>query len=327
MNKYKLHLKVQKLLRDIEKNEKDENIIQSIKIVANEIKDPFSSPIDEFLMDRENKDHPQEDSIDELKDEAIDYAEPNIKDEHPQEDSIDELKDEAIDYESPKEQEHPQEEVMDKVVDEVVENKKDENGDDDENDEKNQQDIVDKKDENLEELRSKQDEIQREIEELKDRQVESSLKRLSQDIAKRGQPKLAAIYLKASILSIVEILNDLLMKEFLIRDILENYSYLFSSDTVKEAKQFKPKESILYLQKQIIALNGKPVTQRLVIPTITPLSVEGVLLSVKEHTDKLIEDYRKAIKHVENDEKYLTLKIMLEKIVQHKPMIAQIKGV
>ena len=304
MNKYKLHKLLSNMVDGMERDQLDVKVV--LKILAEEIKDPFASQIDEYLVEKSSKDHPQEDAIDELKDEALDYKDP-VEQDHPQEDAVDELKDEAIDYKDPVEQDSPQEDAVDKVVDEI----KDDEDEEEDEDEGNE----------LAKLREKQDQLERQMEDLRDKkdaQIESALKQISEDLVKRGYRKIANKFVMASSKGIVEVLNNLLMKEFLVRDILENYSYLFLPEEAKKAASLKPKESVMFLQKQILAFGGKPTTQRLVIPAINPASSEGVLALVKEHGNRLIADYMDAIKSIEGEDKYLTLKIMFERIIQSK---------
>jgi len=314
MNKYKIHKMLSNVLHDIERNENDSKIVNSIRIIAEELKDPFASSIDEFLIEKESKEHPQEASEETLKEEATDYQQPDVSDEHPQDQSKDELKEESIDYQEPTKQENPQDQAEDEMSDEVIESGEDSG--------ESEKDIEDKKDIELDESRSKQDELERKVEEetesVKDSKIESALKKLGSDIDKRGYPKIANIFIKASTTGIVETLNNLLMREFLIRDILENYAYLFTPETVRLAKQYKPKESILYLQRQIVSLNGKPTSQRLSIPAINPASADGVLELIKVHDRKIIAAYLAAIKDIEEEDRYLTLKIMFERIIQNR---------
>lgn len=329
MNKFKIHALINSAKSILEEDSpKTEDIKKIFQIIANELKDPFASSIDEFLEDKnkkENKEsddtekpvessdaaHPQDEAIETLKDEAVDYKEP-VEQDHPQDEAVETLKDEAIEYKEPVEQDHPQDEAKEKVVDEIK--------DDDDHDDETQ-DAVDEKDKELEEARQKQDALQRQIEDLKNKkesQVESSLKQLGYDIAKRGYATIANKFIMASSVGIVDVLNNILMKEFLIRDILENYNYLFDPTTASMAIKLKPKDSILFLQKQIISFGGKPTTQRYVIPAVNPGNSAGILALVREHLSKIKDDYISAVDSIENEEKYFTLKIMLQKIIQAK---------
>ena len=172
--------------------------------------------------------------------------------------------------------------------------------------------------------RQKQDELQRQIEDLKNKkesQVESALKKLGYDIAQRGYAAIANKFIMASSVGIIDILNNVLMKEFLIRDILENYCYLFDQSTAASAMKLKPKDSILFLQKQIIAFGGRPTTQRYAIPAVNPNNSNGILALAREHILKSKDDYVSIISSIESEEKYFTLKIMLQKIIQAKTNI------
>jgi len=337
MNRYLTHSIAKTIIRCIENNGTDAKLAKLMEVLAEELKDPFSSSIDEFLIDKQKKEsgedkkdseeeessepsqeqesndeHPQEQSIDELKDEAVEYKEPKEQ-EHPKDSAVDEMKKEAIDYEKPVEQNAPQEKASDKLVDEVKDANVD-NKEEIESDESNESAV-----ESVESDKEEEDE-DTETKDKNETQIESSLKRLGAEIFKRGYSHLANRFIMASSEGILTVLNNLLMKEFLIRDILENYSYLFISLGIC-AERHKPKESILYLQKQIIALGGKPTPQRLAIPAINPASEEGILALVKEHEANLISDYLAAIKTIEAEDKYLTLKIMFTKIVRNKSQL------
>ena len=329
MNKYKLHTLINSAKSILEDdNVRPNDLKKIIQIIANEIQDPFASSIDEYLVEKQSKEskegtedqtseqndseHPQENAVDELKDEVLDYKEPektknpqdvaddSLEDEskgyelsedvatdNPQDNAVDELKDEALDYVSPKESEHPQDELEDKVIDELTEEKETE-------------------DENESEENSK------------DKVIEAKLKILAKQIKEKGLLDVAKKFTNASSTNAIEILNSLLMQEFQIRDILENYAYVCDPETSKVFLSWKPKESILFLQKQISFFGGKPTTQRFVIPTINQNDCETILDLVKEATKKLIKNYNKALTLFGKDEKYFTLKVMLQKIAKSK---------
>jgi len=342
MNRYTIHSIAKNIIRSIENNDKDEKIFKGIRVLAGEIQDPFVSSIDDFLIEKQKKDagektsddsttdqdtqdneeenkpteegNPQEDAKDELKEEAIDYKEP-VEQDHPQEDAKDELKEEAIDYKEPVEQDHPQEDAKDELKEEAIDYKEPVEQD------HPQEDAQDELKDELKDETSEDEEDKDAVEHKKDEYIESALRKLGNEIEKRGHSKLAARFIMASSAGILEIMNNLLRKEFLIRDILENYCYLFSPEAAVIAKNHKPKDSILYLQKQLLSLGGVPTTQRLVIPAINPASSEGVLALVKEHESNIIADYLAAIKSIEKEDKYLTLKIMFMKIVNAKSQL------
>jgi len=324
MNKFKIHTLISSAKSILEEdNPKTEDIRKIFQIIANELKDPFASSIDEFLEEKskkenkenkenkEDKENKESDGFEKNQD-TSEKSEDSSDGGHPQDEAIETLKDESLDYKEPVDQKHPhQDETNEKIVDIT-----DDDAADDET-----QDAVDKKDKELEESRQKQDELQRQIEELKNKkelQVDSSLKQLGYDIAQHGYVEIANKFIMASSIGIVDILNSILMKEFLIRDILENYSYLFDPTTAPMAIKLKPKDSILFLQKQIISFGGKPTTQRYVIPAVNPGNNAGILALAKEHISKIKDDYISAISSIENEEKYFTLKIMLQKITQAK---------
>jgi len=322
MNKFKLHKLLSNMVDGIERDKLDAK--SALQILAQELKDPFVNEIDEFLIEKSSKQHPQDDAEDELKEESLDYKEPTEQ-EHPQDMAIDELKDETVEYEAPVEADNPQEESTEKVIDEIKDEPKNKVEPKDKVESKDE--TEDDADTDEEKLRAKKDEVERQLEELRDKkdkkdvEVESMLMKISNEVSQRGYKNIANKFIMASSKGIVEILNNLLMKEFQIRDILENYSYLFLPEEAKKAAQHKPRESILYLQKHIIAFDDKPTTQRLTIPAINPAKSEGVLALVKEHENRIIADYFNAIKAIETEEKYLTLKIMFERIIQAKSQL------
>ena len=318
MNKYKLHKLLSNMVDGIERDKLGVKAV--MQILATELKDPFASEIDEFLIEKAEKQHPQEEAVEELEEESLDYKEPTEQ-EHPQEEAVDELKEEAVDYKEPTEQEHPQEETKEKVIDEIKDTKKEEKEEIEGTEESIEESI---EEDELEAIRAKQDALEKRMDELRDKkdaQIESALKKLSDEIAQRGYKKIANRFILAASNGVVDILNSLLMGEFQIRDILENYTYLFSPEDAKKAAQHKPKESVLYLQKQIISFGSNPTTQRLTIPAINPSKAEGVMALVKAHENKLLSDYMAAVKAIENEEKYFTLKVMFERIILIKSQI------
>jgi len=301
MNKYKLHTLINSAKSILEDdNAKSGDLRKIFQIIANEIQDPFASSIDEFLMEKESKkDTPTKEE--EVVDNNDTVEEEESVEEHPQDGAIDTLKEEAFDYKSPTEQEHPQDKLEDKVDVAISDEAEEETEETEETEE-------------AEEAEEEAEEAEETLE--KDKNVESALKKIADEIAFRGYSHIAKKFVKASSVSVIENLNDLLMQEFLIRDILENYVYLFEPSQALQLVQYKPKDSIIFLQKQIVFLGGRPTPQRFTIPPMNTCSYSSMLGLVKEANKKLIQKYSSVISSLGCEDKYLTLKVMLQKIME-----------
>lgn len=241
-------------------------------MVAEDIQDPFSGSIDEFLMEKQSK-SAQETAIDALEDETDKT------------------------YVEPEQQglgENPQE---------MLEEKSEETQDTSE-------------DAQLSSLEDQQKKLQEQIDKLKqdsmqENNIEARLKKIARDAAERGYPALSTLFLKAAG-GASELLNRLLLKAYLILDILNNYHYLFEDETLY-AKHI-PIEFIRLLQKAIVATKGIPTINRMTIPDLNPTDAQSVLLLIAEYEKLLVVEILDTLQKLE-DEQDLLVRAMLEKQV------------
>ena len=344
MNRFKLHTIANNILKEIEHDGTNKTISTLVKVFAEELKDPFASSIDEFLESKQaadkndggenNKqeekeekeekeesgesgesgeskesDHPQEQAEEELEEEAIDYQKPEESD-NPQEQAEEELEEEAIDYQKPEEVDHPQEQAEEELEEEAIDYQEPEESDHPQ--EQVEDELQEQTEDATEDAEENKGGIEKEMDSIRDKrdsEVESSLKRLGNEISKRGHQHLANRFIAASSDGLIGILNDLLMKEILIKDTIENYSYLTNFKATAKIGLVQ-KDNILFLQKQIVSLGGKPTTQRLLIP-----NVKGIHVTLAKYKKRIAADYTAAIQFLGDSSDYLTLKTTLQKIV------------
>ena len=290
MNRFKLHTIANNILKEIEHDGTNKTISTLVKVFAEELKDPFASSIDEFLENKQaaDKNDGGENNKQEEKEESGESGESveSKESDHPQEQAEEELEEEAIDYQEPEESDHPQEQVEDELQEQT-------------------EDATEDAEENKGGIEKEMDSIR----DKRDSEVESSLKRLGNEISKRGHQHLANRFIAASSDGLIGILNDLLMKEILIKDTIENYSYLTNFKATAKIGLVQ-KDNILFLQKQIVSLGGKPTTQRLLIP-----NVKGIHVTLAKYKKRIAADYTAAIQFLGDSSDYLTLKTTLQKIV------------
>jgi len=319
MRQLRAHRLLSIAMRRLERGEDTRSVLHAIKGTVEELKDPFAGEIDDFLADRESaKSGGEPEDTEEAEDpvETIEEAEepetgnPNedlrndsdIENEHPQDQAEDELdaetpqsNEEEMPGDTP--QEAPQEELEDKVDEEV---------------EEASEEKVDELEERKEDLNEEIDKVQKQTED----QVESTLRKIAAMAKLRGYLDIANKFIKASQGGVVEILNNLLMKEYLQRDIAINYYYLFD-DSQKDylsAHFESEKARIAYLQNVIISLGGVPTTQRLTIPPINPTAPESVMALNVEFEKQAVTEYLAAAKSLEGLDEYASLKVWLEAV-------------
>lgn len=307
MSQLRAHRLLSTALRRLEQGSNRKGVIAAIKGSVEELKDPFAGEIDEFLADKEAQ--KTQDSTEEVEQgrEGTTEEDPNETfredgvpgTDHPQEQAEEDLGDETdVVDEMPGDtaQEAPQEELEDKVDDEVEEAAEDK----------------------VEELEDQKEEISEEIDQVEkqtaDDPIEASLRKIAIIAKKRGYHSLANKFIKATTGGVVEILNNLLMKEYHQRDIAVNYYYLFD-DAQKSylIEHFNSEKArIAYLQTAIVDLGGVPTTQRLSIPPVNPLSSESVIALNVELEKQAIAEYMAAAQSLDGMMEYASLKIWLE---------------
>lgn len=267
------------------------------KVIAEEtIQDPYSGSIDEFLAEKQNK-----------------QSEPNEQSEKSEpSESVQDKAVENLEEETGKDHIEPEQQNLANDPQEHLEEKS--------------EDVQEESaEESLESLEDKKKQLEDRISTLKSDSekesfIESKLKKIASSITDRGYTSLASSFLKV-IGGVPEILNRLLMKEYLILDIMNNYYYLFEGSSLESYKKFDPKEVIKFLQQQIVSLKGVPTIQRLSIPDVNPASAEGIIVLIKEYEKVLITEYQQAIKNIVMEPQLGILKLNLENIVRVKEQL------
>ena len=301
------HLRAHRLLsvamQRLERGEGKKNILHAIKGAVEDLQDPFAGEIDEFLEEKHGSGHDtptgEEDPNEEFREEKS-----RVDEEHPQEESEDKLEEETpAGEEMPGDtpQEDPKEESEDRLEEEV-----EEAGDD-----------------KVSELEQRKQDIQQEIDKVQQQSeeyAESTLRKIAAIAKKRGHLSLANKFYKVTASGIVEILNNLLMKEYLQRDIAINYYYLFDETHSEYLKSHFESEKgrMVHLQKTIVQAGGTPTLRRLAIPPVNPLSSEGVMGVVTELERQAVAEYLAAAKSLEGLAEYASIKVWLESVASEE---------
>lgn len=123
---------------------------------------------------------------------------------------------------------------------------------------------------------------------------------------------------------IIPLLQELLQREFLQRDIYETYSYylfgLHSPAIQDHLKQHLQEEQlhIETLQRYLMGLGAKPMVERAVIPIINPLSLEAILDINFELEQEAVKKYSEAIEFLERKVEYTSIRVDLEDILKQE---------
>lgn len=313
MSQLRAHRLLSIAMRRLERGEDSKSVLHAIKGTVEELKDPFAGEIDDFLADKEAdkeagkaKEISDDDPVETIEDaQEPETGNPNedlrddsnVVEDGPQELAEDELSDEMpAQDEMPGDtpQEAPQEELEDRAEEEVE----------------------DASEEKVTELEKRKQDLDKEIDKVQQQtedKVESALRSIAALAKKRGYPALANKFIKASRGGVVEILNNLLMKEYQQRDIAVNYYYLFD-DSQKSylIEHFEAEKGrIVYLQNAIIGLGSTPTTQRLAIPPVNPLAAEGVMALNAELEKQAVAEYMAAANSLEGMAEFASLKSWL----------------
>lgn len=119
---------------------------------------------------------------------------------------------------------------------------------------------------------------------------------------------------------VINLLEDLLAREYLQRDVYETYSYwLFglSSPAIQNHLKDHMKEEMKHievLQRYLMYYKGAPMTKRMKIPNIEPDMVGILQYDLGLEVDA-VERYTKAIQYLESDPEYTSLRVDLEDIL------------
>lgn len=286
----KAHRMLSVAMHRLERGENKKDILRAIKSAVEEIQDPFVGDIDEFLIEKNKSKDPNE---------VLREEESRVDTDHPQEDAEEKLEDEEL-YQ-PSTHNDPQEEAKEKLEDEQINT----------NEEK------------LSELEQRKLDIQTEIDKVQqqnEQYAESSLRNIAALAKDRGYLSLANKFYKVTASGIIDILNNLLMKEYLQRDIFVNYYYVFDDSHSQYLKQHFDSEKgrMVNLQKLIVDAGGTPTLTRLAIPPVNPLSSEGVMALVAEMEKQAVSEYLSAAESLEGLSEYAAIKVWLESVAKEE---------
>jgi bacterioferritin len=120
---------------------------------------------------------------------------------------------------------------------------------------------------------------------------------------------------------VVACLNDLLLDEYLQRDLYESYAYLlFGPEAIAVQEHLQghlddEMDHIKILQRYIVTLGGLPTLDRKPITVIEPLEFYAILEKDLELEHTAVSKYSKAIADLEGSTEFTALKIDLENIL------------
>lgn len=149
----------------------------------------------------------------------------------------------------------------------------------------------------------------------------ASISRIASEVAGAGNTELANRILVAAGLDVVEMLQDLLKREYEQRDLYESYDYLMlgpEAIAVQEHLQehlAQEMEHIRTLHRYLTHVNVRPTLERLPVPEISPLSLEGILGKDLELEKAAVEKYSDAIRRLEELPEWTSLRVDLENIL------------
>ena len=119
---------------------------------------------------------------------------------------------------------------------------------------------------------------------------------------------------------VLEILQDLLKKECLQRDLYQAYDYLlFGPEAVGvkehlQEHQAEEMEHIGILQRYIVGMGGIPTIERLQIPDIAT-NLTYIMAFDLEREQAAVSDYSSFIMALENNQEFVSLKVEIENIL------------
>lgn len=315
------HLRAHRLLsvamQRIERGEKPRHIMHAIKGAVEDLQDPFAGEIDEFLKEKTRKGGGSDindsngdggdggelanDPNEELREDGESSDSPQEEIEERMEEAAEEEPGLNDDMPGDTPQDAPQQEAEDKYEDEQEE----------------------AKDDKADELEERKKDIQDEIDKVQkedEKYAESALREIAKIAQERGYSALANRFIKASVGGVADLFNDLLMREYLQRDISVNYFYVFDDTHAEYLKDhFKSEKGrMVYLQKAILDLGGTPTLKRLAIPPVNPLTSDGVMALITEMERQAVTEYLAAAKTLEGYPEYATLKVWLETVASEE---------
>ena len=126
--------------------------------------------------------------------------------------------------------------------------------------------------------------------------------------------------MKISREKIVKLLEDLLLREYLQRDVYETYSYwlfgLSAPGIQKHLEEHMEEEMkhIETLQRYLMYYKGQPLIKRTKIPEIETDIIEILQYDLALEVEA-VENYTEAIEYLSQDREYTSLKVDLENIL------------
>jgi bacterioferritin (cytochrome b1) len=123
---------------------------------------------------------------------------------------------------------------------------------------------------------------------------------------------------------VIELVKDLLLREFLQRDLYETYSfYLFglASPAIQDHLKGHLAEEQLHietLQRYLMGFGAEPVVERAKVPTIKPLTLDAILEINHELEGEAVKKYSEAIEFLEGNVQFTSLRVDLEDILKQE---------
>ena len=123
---------------------------------------------------------------------------------------------------------------------------------------------------------------------------------------------------------LITLLQKLLQREYLQRDLYETYSYyLFGTDSPAIQQHLKIHQAeeqihIETLQRYLMGLGAKPLTSRLSIPGIEPLTLQAILEVNHEMEADTVREYSEAIEAMEGNSQYTSIRVDMEDILKQE---------
>lgn len=120
---------------------------------------------------------------------------------------------------------------------------------------------------------------------------------------------------------IIKLLNELLLREYLQRDVYETYGYWlfgYSSSPLQshlKNHMMEEMEHIEILQRYLMHLGAQPLVERIEIPQIKNPSLRKILEFDLELEDDAVSRYTNAIEFLEDKKEYTSLRVDIENIL------------
>lgn len=153
-----------------------------------------------------------------------------------------------------------------------------------------------------------------------------NLKKIAQDLIQSNQHSLAYKLLSAtdSGHQIIAMLQELLKKEYLQRDLYETYDFLlFGSEAIALQEHLKEHleeemEHIRVLQRYLVSMGALPTLDRLPLKdlgSLESLNLKSILELDLKYEREAVENYSKSIAALEGQEEFTALRVDLENIL------------